>query len=101
MKCTQAGQLHCPLPACGAPQERVADATQRKIEVGPLTEATTLGAAFLAGVAVGVWPSLDATAETRTPAATYTPERTLDRDQWHVAVERSKRWIPDLSALDF
>ncbi|MGE0878643.1 MAG: FGGY family carbohydrate kinase [Acidimicrobiia bacterium] len=81
--------------------QAVADATQRKIEVCPLAEATTLGAAFLAGVAVGVWPSLDATAQTWSPAATYTPERTLDRDQWHVAVERSRRWIPDLSALDF
>ena len=39
--------------------QAVADATQRPVEVAPVTEATTLGAAFLAGLAVGTWSGFD------------------------------------------
>ena len=35
--------------------QALADATQRPVEVSPVLEATTLGAAFLAGLAVGDW----------------------------------------------
>ena len=35
--------------------QALADATGRVIEVSPVLEATTLGAGFLAGMAVGVW----------------------------------------------
>ena len=38
--------------------QALADATQRPVEVSPVTEATTLGAAFLAGLAVGTWAGL-------------------------------------------
>ena len=33
------------------------DATSKPVSVSPVTEATTLGAAYLAGLATGVWPS--------------------------------------------
>src|SRR5690606_19973381 len=39
--------------------QAVADATQRQVEVSPVVEATTLGAAYLAGLAVGTWSSAD------------------------------------------
>jgi len=29
------------------------------------------------------------------------PARVLDRDRWRDAVERSRRWIPELSGIDF
>jgi len=81
--------------------QALADATQRPVEVSPVTEATALGAAFLAGLAVGTWSGLDDLAATWRPAVTVAPSGMLDRARWAEAVDRSRRWIPDLSALDF
>lgn len=81
--------------------QALADATQRRIETCAIPDATTLGAAFLAGAATGVWSSLAEIGSLWKPAAVYEPRRVLDRAQWHDAVERARRWIPDLSALDF
>lgn len=81
--------------------QALADATQRAVEVAPVTEATALGAGFLAGLAVGTWTDEDAIAATWRPALTYEPKRVTDRERWRAAVERAKRWIPDLSAIDF
>ena len=41
--------------------QALANATGKPVEVAPVVEATTLGAAFLAGVATGVWPDLATT----------------------------------------
>ena len=79
----------------------LADATQRPVEVSPVVEATTLGAAFLAGLASGAWSGWDDIASTWRPARTVTPARKLDRDQWRDAVERSRGWFGDLSSLEF
>jgi len=81
--------------------QALADATGRTIEVSPVAEATTLGAGFLAGVAVGVWDDLDAAVATWSPRTVIAPARALDRDQWRMAVTRASGWIPELSALDF
>jgi glycerol kinase len=81
--------------------QAVADATGRPVEVSPVLEATTLGAAFLAGLAVGTWGSFDDLAATWRPERTVTPQRQLDRAIWAEAIERARRWIPDLSAVDF
>lgn len=81
--------------------QALADATQRQVEVAPVTEATTLGAAFLAGLAVGTWRGFDDIAAAYRPSAVVDPARTTDRDRWRAAVERSRAWLPDLSALDF
>jgi glycerol kinase len=81
--------------------QALADATQRPIEVSPVREATTLGAAFLAGLAIGTWSDEDDVASTWSPAAVVEPGRPLDRDRWRDACERAKGWLPDLSALDF
>ena len=80
--------------------QALADATQRPVEVSPVTEATTLGAAFLAGLAVGTWDG-DEVGEAWRPRQTVDPGRPLDRDRWAEAVERAREWYPELSALDF
>jgi glycerol kinase len=81
--------------------QAVADATQRPVEVSPEREATTLGAGFLAGLAVGTWPGWDELAATWRPTAVVEPSRDLDRDRWRQAVERAAGWEPDLSAISF
>jgi glycerol kinase len=81
--------------------QALADATGRNVEVSPVLEATTLGAAFLAGLAVGTWGGFDDLAATWRPERTVTPQRQLDRAVWSEAVDRARRWIPDLSAVDF
>ena len=81
--------------------QALANATGRPVEVSPVAEATTLGAGYLAGLAAGTWSHLDQVADSWTPAIIVEPNGSLDRDRWRQAVERSARWIPDLSALDF
>ena len=81
--------------------QALADATQRPVEVSPVLEATTLGAAYLAGMAIGTWKDEDEVAASWSPARTVEPARRLDRDRWKAAVERARAWIPELSALDF
>jgi glycerol kinase len=81
--------------------QALANATGRTIEVSPQTEATTIGAAYLAGLAVGVWGSFDDIAEAWRPHVVVEPTGRLDRQQWAGAVERARGWIPDLSVLDF
>jgi glycerol kinase len=81
--------------------QAVADATGRRVEVAPVTEATTLGAGFMAGLGVGTWSGFDETAALWSPKAVVSPSRQLDRARWRDAVERARAWIPELSALDF
>ena len=81
--------------------QALADATQRPVEIAPVTEATTLGAGFLAGLATGVWDSFDDVASAWRPRTTVDPEATLDRARWAEAIERAAGWMPDLSALEF
>ena len=63
-----------------------------------LQEATALGAAYLAGLATGVWPSTKAISEhweldrTFTPSAPRT-EVDAAYANWQRAVERSKNWV--------
>jgi glycerol kinase len=61
-------------------------------------ETTALGAAYLAGLAEGVWPSLDAINDRWEIDATFEPEpdRTftdLGHATWLRAVERSRGWV--------
>ena len=81
--------------------QALADATGRPVEVSPVVEATTIGAAYLAGVATGTWKDLDDAATSWRPAATVEPAATADRERWAEAVRRARSWIPELSALDF
>ncbi|HAP77545.1 MAG TPA: glycerol kinase, partial [Acidimicrobiaceae bacterium] len=61
-------------------------------------ETTALGAAYLAGLAEGVWPSLDAVGAEWATEAVFEPEpdRTIAdllHAGWQRAVERSRDWI--------
>jgi glycerol kinase len=81
--------------------QALADATQRPIEVSPELEATTLGAAYLAGLATGVWKDEADIAARWSPKAIVEPTSTPDRARWHAARDRAAAWVPELSALDF
>ena len=83
----------------------LATAIGRPVAVSPVSEATTLGAAFLAGLAVGTWSGLDDIAAAWRPSSRVEPAAGVDRDslraRWAEAVTRSTGWIPALSTLDF
>ena len=81
--------------------QALADATQRPVEVSPVVEATTLGAAFLAGMAVGTWSGFDDVAAAWSPRAAVEPAGPAQRERWAEARRRAAGWHGDLSALDF
>ena len=82
--------------------QALADAAQKPVEISPVREATTLGAGFMAGLAVGTWPDLDALAGTWAPIARYEPGAPTDRERWKRRRRpRQSSWLPDLSAVDF
>ncbi len=57
------------------------------------SESTALGAAFLAGLAVGVWPSLDAIKQTWQLDKRFEPQpESGNYGQWTRAVQRSLNW---------
>lgn len=62
-------------------------------------EATSMGAAYLAGLAENIWPSLDSISRTWQLETMFAPDTTLDpklRDggyvDWRRGVERSRNW---------
>jgi glycerol kinase len=66
-------------------------------------ETTALGAAFLAGLAEGVWPSLDAISDRWQLDAAFAPVggdmkvlADLLHTQWSRAVERSRNWAAEI-----
>jgi len=81
--------------------QALADAAQRPVEVSPVLEATTLGAAYLAGMAAGIWADEAEIASKWAPSRVVEPARKPDRARWKEAVERAKATVPELSTLDF
>jgi glycerol kinase len=86
--------------------QALADACGRPVEISPVTEATTLGAAYLAGLAVGTWRDEHEIAEAWSPRKVVEPlvddeEHQRRRQRWLRARERAQATIPELSALDF
>jgi len=79
----------------------LADALQRPVAPALVRNATTLGAAYLAGTATGIWPSLAEAASTARCAPVLEPARRLDRERWLEARERALRTVPALSAISF
>ena len=76
-----------------------ADALGSPVIVPEIAETTALGAAYLAGIATGVWDQ-DAVAAMWRERATYEPRISADEretliDRWHQAVERSRGWQRD------
>lgn len=77
-----------------------ADIIGRPVERPMIRETTALGAAYLAGLAVGVWHDESEIKKNWTLNKRYTPqmepaqrERLLAK--WHKAVERAKNWAQD------
>ena len=81
--------------------QELADACRRPVEISAELEATSLGAAFLAGLGVGTWSSLDDVAAVAKPRLVVEPAGPDRRARWKDAVSRCQRWVPELSALDF
>ena len=81
--------------------QALADAAQRPVEISPMREATSRGAALMAGLAVGHHRSVADLAQIWKPRVRVEPQRALDRDRWRDAVARARNWIPELSGIDF
>jgi glycerol kinase len=76
-----------------------ADVLGVPVIVPEVAETTALGAAYLAGIATGLW-SVDQVREMWREAAVYEPrmpesEREVLIGRWREAVERSRRWARD------
>jgi len=74
-----------------------ADVAGIPVEVAAIQETTALGAAFLAGLATGVWKSPDDLRRRRAVAARYEPRMSADEREslyagWQRAVDRSRGW---------
>ncbi len=72
----------------------LADILQARVERPAELETTALGAAFLAGLATGVWADLDALASLSSTAAVYEPrmnrtQRAALLDGWQLALARA------------
>jgi len=86
--------------------QALADAIGRPVEVSPVVEATTLGAAFLAALALGAYADEEELSRTWHPARVVEPRisearRSALRTRWTEARRRSQRTVPELSDLDF
>lgn len=76
------------------------DILQKPIDRPQMVETTALGAAFLAGLSVGLWDKIDDITALRSGATVFTPrmEKTeAERlcKQWSQAVERSLQWVQE------
>lgn len=86
--------------------QALADSCGRPVEIAPVLEATTLGAAYLAGLAVGTWRDEHDVAGAWAPRRVVEPaisegDTTARRHRWLEARHRAEGTIPELSALDF
>jgi glycerol kinase len=81
--------------------QALADATGKPVEVSSQLEATTLGAGYLAGLAVGTWSDFNEIAGMWAPRTTVEPAAASDRDRWRGAVAKAQEWYPELTALKF
>jgi glycerol kinase len=85
--------------------QALANAADCPIDVSPFAEATTIGAAFMAGLGVGLFAAIDDLDELWSPARTVEPQdrstHSHRRARWADAIERAGGWHADLSALEF
>jgi glycerol kinase len=77
--------------------QAVANAIGRPVAVSCEREATTLGAGLLAGVAAGMFSSIDEAALCAKAERVVEPNGSFDRERWHNAIGRAGRWHGDLS----
>lgn len=84
----------------------LANALGRPIEVSPVVEATTVGAGYLAGLAVGLWDDETHIGASWAPKLIVEPTasdevRASDRARFLEARSRSEKTIPELSGVAF
>ena len=77
-----------------------ADVLGVEVRRSAVRETTALGAAFLAGIAEGVWDGPDDIASKWSDDGRFTPAVdpaaiTAQYEQWHRAVDRSRNWATD------
>jgi len=77
-----------------------ADMLHKEIERPQVYETTALGAAYLAGLAVGFWESFDEIVKINTINSKYTPSMSEKKSKnyyqnWKRALEKSKAWVED------
>jgi glycerol kinase len=77
-----------------------ADILNKEIERPQVYETTALGAAYLAGLAVGFWESFDEIVKINTINSKYTPGMSEKKSKnyyqnWKRALEKSKAWVED------
>jgi glycerol kinase len=75
-----------------------ADLLGCEIKRPKIIETTAIGAAFLAGLAVGFWKNQEELQALWTADRSFKPEMSTEKQEklihfWHKAVERSKHWI--------
>src|SRR5437868_3428992 len=81
-----------------------ADVLDAPVDRPAVIETTGLGAAYLAGLGVGLWRSLDALAERHAVERTFLPamameERAERYEKWKRAVERARAWATSSSPI--
>jgi glycerol kinase len=77
-----------------------ADLNQCTIKRPEITETTALGAAYMAGLAIGYWKDMDEIKSLWNADESFNPQQGKEDMQsilayWHKAVERSLNWIND------
>lgn len=77
-----------------------ADLLQTEVVQPQCIETTALGAAYLAGLAVGYWDDRDALLKNWQEGNRYHPQKGNEEmkpvvEKWHQAVERSKAWLSE------
>lgn len=75
-----------------------ADIVGCRVDRPRVTETTALGAAFLAGLAVGFWPDLSTIQQTWQKDASFEPQmdpatREARYQRWQAAVDRARGWV--------
>ena len=81
--------------------QALANAAERPIEIAKDPEATSLGAAYLAGYATGIWQSLEEISRLSQPAQIIDSTATPDWNCWQAAITQSLRWEESLSEISF
>ena len=69
-----------------------ADALQTPVDRSAELQTTGLGAAFLAGLGAGIWPSTNSLSRASSGVFSPGPPNDLGLQRWRAAVERSRGW---------
>ncbi len=84
--------------------QALADISGVEVRVAAVRETTALGAAFMAGLGIGLWKDQSETSALWREAASYYPRKDRDVEElyqlWLRAVERAKGWAAPVSLVE-